>query len=56
LWNSPSSRHGQSREIRSTSLTAMGLVWLYFDIKRVLNVPRKAVEDFKREFRRDLIV
>lgn len=37
-------------------LTVMGLVWLYFDIKRVLNAPRKAVEDFKRGFRRDVIV
>jgi hypothetical protein len=36
-------------------LTVMGLVWLYFDIKRVLNAPKEFAEGVKRGLRRDII-
>ena len=31
------------------------LVWLYFDIKRVLNAPKEFAEGVKRGLRRDII-
>lgn len=35
-------------------LTVMGLVWLYFDIKRVLSAPEKLLEAFARGLNRGI--
>jgi len=37
-------------------LTVMGLVWLYFDIKRVLRGPQEFVDSVKRGLSRDVTV
>jgi hypothetical protein len=35
----------------AAGLTVMGLAWLYFDIKRVLNAPQKLAEEILASLR-----